>query len=79
MLVPPALRVIAPKETIVVDAPPLPVTVKVLAVIRPVAVIGTKVAAAVDWVLVNVTTPPVIVPVSLIPAAVVVVVAIVTV
>jgi hypothetical protein len=72
MLPPPALMVIAPKETIVVDAPPVAFTVRLLAVIKPVAVIGVAVAVDVDCVLDNVTTPPVIVPVSLIPAAVVV-------
>jgi hypothetical protein len=48
--------------------------VRLLAVINPVAVIGVAVAVEVDCVLVRVTAPPVIVPVSLIPAAVVVVV-----
>jgi hypothetical protein len=72
MFVPPALIVIAPKETIVVEAPPVPVTVREFAVIRPVAVIGAAVAVEVDWVAVKVTAPPLIVPVSLMPAAVVV-------
>jgi len=66
--------VIAPKETMVVEAPPEPLTVRLLAVIRPVAVMGMVVAVEVDCVLVKVTAPPLIVPVSLIPAAVVVVV-----
>ena len=74
MLLPPALIMIAPRDTTVVDAPPVPVTVRPFAVLKPVAVIGTKVADAVDCVLDKVTAPPVIVPVSLIPAAVVVVV-----
>ena len=69
--------VMAPKETMVVDAPPVPVTAKLLAVIRPVAVIGVAVALAVDCVLLKPTAPPLIVPVSSIPAAVVVVVVIV--
>jgi hypothetical protein len=66
--------VMAPKETTVVDAPPVPVTVKLLAVIRPVAVIGVAVAVEVDCVLVKLTAPPLMAPVSSIPAAVVVVV-----
>ena len=74
MLLPPELIVIAPKETMVVDAPPVPVTLRLLAVISPVAVIGVAVAVEVDCVLVKVTAPPLIVPVSLMPAAVVVVV-----
>jgi hypothetical protein len=77
MLLPPALIVITPNETIVVDAPPAPVTVRLLAVIAPAAVIGVAVAVEVDCVLVRITIPPLIVPVSLIPAAVVVVVVIV--
>ena len=36
ILPPPALMVIAPKVTMVVDAPPLPVTVRLFAVISPV-------------------------------------------
>jgi hypothetical protein len=74
ILVPPELIVIAPKETMVVDAPPVAVTVRLLAVIRPVAVIGVAVAVEVDCVLVKLTAPPLIAPVSSIPAAVVVVV-----
>ena len=74
ILVPPELMVMAPKETMVVDAPPVPVTVRLLAVIRPVAVIGVAVAVGVDWVLIKVTAPPLMAPVSSIPAAVVVVV-----
>ncbi len=72
MLLPPALIVMAPRDTTVVDAPPVPDTVRLFAVINPVAVIGTKVADAVDCVLDKVTAPPLIVPVVLIPAAVVV-------
>jgi hypothetical protein len=67
----------APKDTTVVDAPPEPVTVRLFAVINPVAVMGTKVADAVDCVLDKITAPPLIVPVVLIPAAVVVEVVIV--
>ena len=74
ILVPPELMVMAPKETIVVDAPPVPVTVRLFAVIVPVAVIGVAVAVEVDCVLIKLTAPPLIVPVSLMPAAVVVVV-----
>jgi hypothetical protein len=48
MLLPPELIVTAPKETIVVDAPPVPVIVRLLVVIRPVAVMGVAVAVAVD-------------------------------
>ena len=77
MLPPPALMVMAPKDTTVVDAPPEPVTVRLFAVINPVAVMGTKVADAVDCVLDKITAPPLIVPVVLIPAAVVVEVVIV--
>ena len=61
---PPALMVIAPNETSVADKPPLVVTVKLLAVINPVAAICTKVAVAEVLLLVKVTTPPVIAPVS---------------
>ena len=68
----------APKDTTVVDAPPVPVTVKLLVVIRPVAVIGVAVALAVDCVLVKVTAPPLMAPVSSMPAAVVVVVVMLT-
>ena len=74
ILVPPELMVMAPKDTIVVDAPPVAVTVRLLAVMRPVAVIGVAVAVEVDCVLVKVTAPPLMTPVSSIPAAVVVVV-----
>ena len=74
ILFPPALSVMAPKDTMVVDAPPVAATVRLLAVIVPVAVMGVAVAEDVDCVLVKVTTPPLRVPVSLMPAAVVVVV-----
>ena len=74
ILLPPALRVIAPKETTVVDAPPVAATVRLFAVMVPEAVIGVAVAEDVDCVLVKVITPPFRVPVSLMPAAVVVVV-----
>jgi hypothetical protein len=67
----------APRDTTVVDAPPAPVTVRLFAVINPVAVMGTKVADAVDCALDKVIAPPLIVPVVLIPAAVVVEVVIV--
>ena len=56
----------------VVDAPPVPVTVKLFAVMRPVAVIGVAVAVDVDCALIKVTAPPLMVPVSFIPAALVV-------
>ena len=77
ILLPPALIVMAPSDTTVVDAPPVPVTVRLFAVIAPVAVIGVAVALDVDWLADKLTAPPLIVPVVSIPAAVVVVVVIV--
>ena len=48
ILPPPAFIVMAPRETIVVEAPPVPVIVNEFAVINPVVVIGVAVAVAVD-------------------------------
>ena len=76
MFVPVAFSVIAPRSTIVVDTPPLPVTVRELAVIRPVAVTGMAVAVVVDCVLVMVTAPPLIAPVVSKPEPVVLLVTI---
>ena len=59
--------VIAPNETNVADRPPLEVTVKLLAVINPVAAIWTDVAVAEVLLLIKVTAPPVTAPVSQIP------------
>ena len=67
ILPPPALMVMIPKETTVVDTPPVPVTVRLFAVMVPVAVIGTRVAVA-DCDANKVTAPPLIAPVVLIPA-----------
>ena len=55
--------VIAPKETRVADKPPLLFTVKLFAVISPVAAICTKVAVAEVFVLVKLTAPPLMAPV----------------
>ena len=74
MLLPLELIVMAPKDTMVEDAPPEPVTVRLLAVINPVAEIGTAVAVGVDCVASKVIAPPLIVPAISMPAAVVVVV-----
>ena len=73
---PPALIVIAPKETIVEDAPPFALIANAFAVIAPVVEIAVDVAADEDCVALKVTTPPLITPVSLTPAPVVVVVVI---
>ena len=67
MFPPPALIVIAPNETNVADKPPLLVTVKLFAVINPVAAMCTFVALAEVLLLTKVTTPPVTVPVNQIP------------
>ena len=59
--------VIAPNETSVADKPPLVVTVKLFAVINPVAAIWTAVAVAEVLLLIKVTAPPVTAPVSQMP------------
>ena len=63
ILPPPALIVMAPKETKVADKPPLLLTTKLFAVINPVEAMWAKVAVGETLTLVSVTAPPVIAPV----------------
>ena len=67
ILPPPALIVIAPKETNTVDRPPLLLTVRLLAVINPEETICAKVLVAETLTLVSVTAPPLIAPVLFMP------------